>query len=148
MSALLANYADNDFRYVAGTANSQFPAGALLGWGPLAGPAFQAAMDADAVTSPQPTGLLVNTWSSGAINNRGRLNAGTIPATYSGHACVLAKDVDTYYNEDDSIDYIVPVIVRGTFKRTGIIQDVDSYNNASWPLLDGTTTRLALTPIR
>jgi len=146
ISAMLRDYEHNDFRYVVGTANSIFPAGALLGWGATpVGASFQTALSAGAVAVDTPS-LMLYTWSQANIANRGMSSNQTIPASYSNHVVVLTKDVDMYEQDVSDVDHIVSVFWRATFKPNGIIQDVDSYNNQPWPLADGDVSRISIVP--
>ena len=143
---MLKQYDYNDFRSAAGTANSLFPVGALLGWPKTTGGAAnQKAISAAATTIDPVTQMLYTWFAADSAAARGKSSNQVIPLSPTSHAVVLAKDTDIYDYEDSSLDYVVPVYWRATFKATGIKQDVTSYGATPWPA-DGYCTRLSIIP--
>lgn len=147
LPAMLEDYTHNDFRYRNGVTNHVYPVGALLGYAVTAvGAANMTAVDAGGTTVDQPATNVLWTWSAAGLANHGINSNQAAPATPTSHACVLAKEVDTYYNLNPDIDYIVSVFWRASFKSNGVLQDVDSYAATPWPA-DGHCTRLSIVPV-
>jgi hypothetical protein len=154
IDANFANYTEHDW-CVAGVSvpgvsagAPAFPAGALLGWSPVAALTHMHAQSADiaATAYTASASRLVYTWTSAPIASRGNVGAAVIPASVDSLACVLAKDVDITDWITAGRNMIVPVIWQGVFTPRGIVQDGESYTIAPWPVVEGTCDRLEITP--
>jgi hypothetical protein len=152
--ANMADYSLQDWQEIAGTRTPNYPAGALMGWLPVAAdggaPVYPHARQAGDAGYVGFGSRLVYTWfpPAGSAANRGSGGAAVIPGSGDANACVLAKDVDI----TDLVagqTMVVPVIWQGIFTPRGIVQDVASYDLAgagvgAWPQVIGSCDRLEI----